>query len=436
MVASGAGTAVAVGDLIFAFIGELSATGTMTTCSDNLGNTYAALTKTVSGSIAYQAYYAYATVAGTLTQVRVAATASTNDAAIVAAVYEGPFKAAPLDKNPANVTSDIVTPFTCPLSTTLAQAAELVICFAGSNGSAVWTATSPLTLDAQQAISTSLSVRIASKKVAATTSTSGDFAGTNPTSAVLGTATFAQATIFADTRVETAAAADTSSAAAILTAARVETAAASDASSAVLGPTVMKVQVSWVEADITNAVFSGVRTESAAPADTAAATLVLAASRSETGAISDSSSAQQVQSPVSRTETAATASTQSATLALAASRSETAATATVEGAALLANVSQIESAAISDVVTAGATLNVSLLENADIADISSVAMLHSGDRVESASISDSSSAEVTTGAIYVKHAGAWKPAVVHVKHEGVWKQARPWIKHEGVWKHP
>ena len=91
MVAAGAGTTVAVGDLIFGFIVEQT-TNTLGAGSDNLGNTYTALGKTTVGGLTYQAYYSRATVAGSLTQFRVAATASGSNSAVVAAVFEGPFR--------------------------------------------------------------------------------------------------------------------------------------------------------------------------------------------------------------------------------------------------------------------------------------------------------------------------------------------------------
>ena len=70
---------VAVGDLVFVDFGQqtnLTATDTVT---DNLGNTYVAVNAgTDAGSVSIRCFYTRVTVAGTLTQISVPATASTS----------------------------------------------------------------------------------------------------------------------------------------------------------------------------------------------------------------------------------------------------------------------------------------------------------------------------------------------------------------------
>ncbi len=109
MVASGS-VVVAVGDLVFVTMSQQTNLTAVDTVTDNLGNTYAAVNAgTDAGTIAIRSFYARVTVAGTLTTVNVPATASTNDASLVADVREGPFTASPLDANPAN-TADATSP--------------------------------------------------------------------------------------------------------------------------------------------------------------------------------------------------------------------------------------------------------------------------------------------------------------------------------------
>jgi hypothetical protein len=135
--------AVAVGDLVVAVIAEKTEI-TATTVTDNLGNTYTDKSAgTDAGNITARAYYSRVTTAGTLTSVSAVATASSNNVSFIADVFEGPFETSPLDTNPANITSDVTSPFTCPSTGTLAQASELVVCFASRVGNAAFTATSP-----------------------------------------------------------------------------------------------------------------------------------------------------------------------------------------------------------------------------------------------------------------------------------------------------
>lgn len=184
---------VAVGDLVFGVIGEQTSL-TAGTVTDNLGNTYAATQAgTDAGTSTGRAYYSRVTVAGTLTAVHFAATASTDNVAVVAAVIEGPFVTSPLDANPTNITSDITSPFTCPATGTLAQASEVVMAWGVATGSTVWAATSPNLLATQQATQSVLHTVVGYQAVAATTTVSPAFtAASNPTDAVLGTASFKQ----------------------------------------------------------------------------------------------------------------------------------------------------------------------------------------------------------------------------------------------------
>lgn len=183
--------AVSVGDLVVSLLVEQTNL-TETGVTDNLGNSYTAQNAgTDAGAVTARLHYSIVTVAGTLTQVRAAATASSDDAVHIAAVFKGPFTA--IDANVANITSDITTPFTCPSSGTLVQAAELVIGWGAANQSTTWTATSPNTLALQLANSTTIKGIIGYQTVAATTAVAPVFArsgGSNPTQAILGTLSF------------------------------------------------------------------------------------------------------------------------------------------------------------------------------------------------------------------------------------------------------
>src|SRR5215471_10153473 len=89
--------AVNVNDLVVVVFGQqtnLTATGV----TDNLGNTYTAQNAgTDAGTSTGRAFYSIVTVSGTLTVCHVAASASTNDYAGIAGVFEGPVLA--IDKN-------------------------------------------------------------------------------------------------------------------------------------------------------------------------------------------------------------------------------------------------------------------------------------------------------------------------------------------------
>lgn len=120
---SGSAT-VAVGDLIVVLCFQNSGgTGTFSTPSDSLGNTYV-LDQTGGGTnLAF--YRASVTVSGSPT-ISVFTTSTSNDTAFAAAAFAGPFAASPLDKQLA-FGSDTTSPFTSGSSGTFAQADELVI---------------------------------------------------------------------------------------------------------------------------------------------------------------------------------------------------------------------------------------------------------------------------------------------------------------------
>lgn len=190
VVTSGSG-AVNVGDLVYVVVGEDTST-TATAVTDNLGNSYAATQAgTDAGTSTGRAFWSRVTVAGTITNIAVTATASTDNVAIVAAIFSGPFLASPLDANPTNITTDITSPFTCPATGTLAQAQELVVTWGVATGSTVWAATSPNTLIDQQATQTVIHTVLASQVVRSTGTISPAFtAASNPTDAVLATTSF------------------------------------------------------------------------------------------------------------------------------------------------------------------------------------------------------------------------------------------------------
>lgn len=183
---------VSSGDLVFVAFGQ-QINLTATTVTDNLGNTYTATNAgTDNGNSTGRAYYSLVTVGGTLTTVTVAATASSNDYAGMVAVIEGPFQSSPLDKNLANI-SDTSSPFTCPATGTLTQADEVIIGWmVCTEGSATYSATSP-NLKAGQVSATNMLSIIGYQTVAATTTVSPEFTGTNPGASTLGTSTFMKA---------------------------------------------------------------------------------------------------------------------------------------------------------------------------------------------------------------------------------------------------
>jgi hypothetical protein len=180
---------VSVGDLIFAAFGQETDL-TATAVNDNLTNSYTAQNAgTDAGATTGRAFYSIATNAGTLTTVSFTATASARDYACFVAVLEGVFGA--IDANPANSTADITSPYTCPATGALSQAAESVLCWYTGRSLGVLSATSPNLLAGQDASSTLVRTAIGYQTVAATTTVSPEFTSADdPSVAVAGTASF------------------------------------------------------------------------------------------------------------------------------------------------------------------------------------------------------------------------------------------------------
>jgi hypothetical protein len=169
LVAAGS-VSVAVGDLIFGGRFEQTAL-TATTCTDNLGNTYTAVNAgSDAGTTTARCFYSRATVAGTLTAVNFAGTASANNGVVLAAVIEGPFATPPIDANPANVINDNTTPFTGPATGTLAQAIEVVMCAIAHTGNVTLTGSGSNTKTHQLNTATILTAALGRQVTAATTS--------------------------------------------------------------------------------------------------------------------------------------------------------------------------------------------------------------------------------------------------------------------------
>lgn len=190
---------VAVGDLVYCTFAQQTNL-TVTAASDNLGNTYSAVNAgTDGGDATARCFYSRVTVAGTLTTVSFAATASGNDASCIADVIEGPFVVSPLDANPANGT-DVTSPYTCPATGTLAQADEVVMAAIAIKGNLTVVATSPSTI-AGTVARANISCGQSRRVVSATTSVAPEFtAGVNDHSVQV-TASFkklAGATLAAD----------------------------------------------------------------------------------------------------------------------------------------------------------------------------------------------------------------------------------------------
>lgn len=191
--------AVSVGDLIWVLVAE-RANLTVTGVTDNLGNTYTAQNAgTDAGNAAGRCFYSRVTVAGTLTTVSAAATASADDVAIAVEVIEGPVTVPPIDTNPANTSNDITSPFTCPATGTLAQAVEIVCSAISSANSRTMVATSPNLLGISVVTTPengtgTIGAAVGYQVTAATTSVAPDFtAAGNPGSTTLHTASFKQA---------------------------------------------------------------------------------------------------------------------------------------------------------------------------------------------------------------------------------------------------
>lgn len=184
---------VAIGDLIFGVFSEVTNI-TVTSVTDNLHTptTYTAQTGTDAGTATGQSFYMVATAAGTLTSVSGTATAGGDNVVFSVAVIEGPFTTPPIDAAPANITTDVTSPFTCPATGILAQTDEVVICWAANNGTTALAATSPNLLAIDGNVAGAIpNLSIGYQLVAATTSIAPAFtSAANPAQQVLGTASF------------------------------------------------------------------------------------------------------------------------------------------------------------------------------------------------------------------------------------------------------
>lgn len=180
---------VAVGDLVFGVFAQQTALTAAGTVTDNLSNTYSYVNAgTDAGNATIRCFWARVTNAGTLTQVSVPATASTNDASAIASVIEGPFKSSPLDANPANAT-DGTSPHTCPATGTLAQTSEVVMAACSLASNISMTATSPASLT-QAVARANVSCAISRTVVSATTSVAPEFGNGATANAAQTTASF------------------------------------------------------------------------------------------------------------------------------------------------------------------------------------------------------------------------------------------------------
>ena len=133
--------AVSVGDLVVSLVCQQT-TLTVTGVTDNLGNTYTAQNAgTDAGNVTGRLFYSIVTSAGTLTSVTAACTTSANDGVHIVGVWKGPFGA--IDKNIANITSDVTSPYSCPTTGTLSQADEIVIGWGVASYGTSWATSSP-----------------------------------------------------------------------------------------------------------------------------------------------------------------------------------------------------------------------------------------------------------------------------------------------------
>jgi len=197
VVGTGLSATVAIGDLVVVVVSE-ETNNTTSAVNDNLGNSYTQQNAgTDAGTFTGKMYWARVTTAGTLSSVTVTQTAHASDGANCGvAVFAGPFRASPLDQNPANV-QDATSSYSAPATGTLSQAAELVISWAtaGLRGSGTdYVPTSPLVQAVEYAPGSGpfCRVMIGYKVVAATTTTTPAWTEAANQNTILGTATFMQ----------------------------------------------------------------------------------------------------------------------------------------------------------------------------------------------------------------------------------------------------
>lgn len=204
---------LSAGDLILVVYAIRGAT--TVTISDNLTGSYTALGAAGTGTGRAYGFFRVATGSGTLTSVSTSHSNTTNDAALMVCVFEGPFRdtASVLDKNPTQ-TNDSTSAYTCPATGTLSQTSELVVGYmAQGNGAASgsYGANNGFTVHADATSGTgsnTVSGAVCYLKVDATTTQTPEFTNATATSGVVSTASFKttiQDTTFSMSGVATAA---------------------------------------------------------------------------------------------------------------------------------------------------------------------------------------------------------------------------------------
>jgi len=188
--------AVSVGDLVYVVIGEASNL-TVTAVTDNLGNSYSAITAgRDSGGCTGRAFYSRVSAAGTITSVSATCSASTDNGVIIAAVFQGPYASSPLDAAPADV-EDTTGSFSCPATGVLAQANETVACYMVWDTNDTQTATAPNIKALQVTAGTGLGAAVGYQTVSSTASVTPVWTGNIDLDDVLGTASFKFAAVSA-----------------------------------------------------------------------------------------------------------------------------------------------------------------------------------------------------------------------------------------------
>ncbi len=187
---------VQAGDLIYAVLSEQTNI-TVTAMSDNLGNTYTALSAgSDCGASTSRAFYAPVTVAGMLTQVSAACTSSGDNAVMLAQAFQGPFTTPSLDANPGNaVNADIVSPYVGPSTGTLTQADELLVAWLTRPDSTGIVPVAPLLVLAQFNSGTVIRTALSYRVLASTSSVAPSWtSATDPTQTIMGATSFKKST--------------------------------------------------------------------------------------------------------------------------------------------------------------------------------------------------------------------------------------------------
>jgi hypothetical protein len=180
---------VQVGDLVYVLVTERSDL-TVTGITDNIGNTYTPVNSGSDiGTITGRAFYSIVTNPGTIFTVSAAMTPSNNDCIMMAQAFQGPFAA--IDANPANVGTDITSPYDGPASGTLAQADELLVAWATRTDSTAINGVSPLVNLSQVSTGSAMRTRLSMLRTSSTTSFAPQFtSASDPIALLSGTTTF------------------------------------------------------------------------------------------------------------------------------------------------------------------------------------------------------------------------------------------------------